>query len=41
MYPEMEPSPAILLPLLPFQKEWLSWAVAQEKGPLHGGILAV
>ena len=30
MYPEAEPSAAVLLPLLPFQKEFLHWAQAQE-----------
>ncbi|KAJ3705333.1 hypothetical protein LUZ61_009038 [Rhynchospora tenuis] len=36
----MEPSPAVLLPLLRFQKEWLSWALSQEASQAKGGILA-
>ncbi|KAJ4813182.1 hypothetical protein LUZ62_025748 [Rhynchospora pubera] len=36
----MEPSPAVLLPLLRFQKEWLSWALSQEATEAKGGILA-
>mmetsp|Transcript_12990 Transcript_12990/g.39320 ORF Transcript_12990/g.39320 Transcript_12990/m.39320 type:complete len:1245 (-) Transcript_12990:283-4017(-) len=30
----------ILLPLLPYQKEFLAWGIAQEQGPVCGGILA-
>lgn len=37
---QMEPSAEILIPLLPYQKEFLSWAVGQEMGPIGGGILA-
>ncbi len=36
----MEPPPELLMPLLPYQKEFLAWGVAQEKGPVRGGILA-
>ena len=28
------------MPLLPFQKQFLGWALKQEAGPLRGGILA-
>lgn len=28
------------MPLLPFQKQFLAWAVRQEQGPIRGGILA-
>ncbi|CAI7837941.1 unnamed protein product, partial [Closterium sp. NIES-53] len=37
---EQEPAPDILMPLLPFQKEWLAWSLKQEQGPIRGGILA-
>jgi len=37
---QMEPPPELLMPLLPYQKEFLAWGVAQEKGPVRGGILA-
>eukprot|EP00976_Prorocentrum_cordatum_P095758 1190287-Prorocentrum_minimum.AAC.7 len=37
---EREPPPEMLMPLLPFQKQWLAWSVAQEEGDLKGGILA-
>ncbi|CAD7701108.1 unnamed protein product, partial [Ostreobium quekettii] len=37
---QMEPSSELLMPLLPFQKEFLAWAVKQEHGPLRGGVLA-
>ena len=30
----------VLMPLLPFQREFLSWALRQERGPVKGGILA-
>ncbi|XP_072958069.1 DNA repair protein RAD16 [Typha angustifolia] len=36
----VEPSPDVLLPLLRFQKEWLSWALKQEDSETRGGILA-
>lgn len=35
-----EPSPNITLPLLRFQKEWLTWALDQEASEVRGGILA-
>ncbi|XP_078180897.1 helicase protein with RING/U-box domain-containing protein isoform X2 [Carex rostrata] len=35
-----DPSTAVLLPLLRFQKEWLSWALNQEDSEIKGGILA-
>ena len=35
------PQPAsLLLPLLPFQRESLTWMIAQEHSPFRGGILA-
>jgi hypothetical protein len=37
---QMEPPPELLMPLLPYQKEFLAWGVAQEQGPVRGGILA-
>lgn len=36
----MEPSPDLLMPLLPYQKEGLGWMVNQELNETHGGILA-
>lgn len=36
----MEPPPEMLMPLLPFQKEFLAWALSQEQGVVKGGILA-
>ncbi|XP_020692984.1 ATP-dependent helicase rhp16 [Dendrobium catenatum] len=36
----MEPSEDVILPLLRFQKEWLSWALKQEDSSVRGGILA-
>eukprot|EP00884_Botryococcus_braunii_P002146 jgi/Botrbrau1/11932/Bobra.341_1s0001.2 len=38
--PQMEPPPELLMQLLPYQKEFLAWAVHQERGPVKGGILA-
>ncbi|WIA16278.1 hypothetical protein OEZ85_012982 [Tetradesmus obliquus] len=35
-----EPAPEVLLPLLPFQKQFLAWGLKQELGPIRGGILA-
>jgi DNA repair protein RAD16 len=35
-----EPSPDLLMPLLPYQKEGLGWMIHQEQTPAHGGILA-
>jgi SNF2 family DNA or RNA helicase len=37
---QLDPPAPILLPLLAYQREWLHWAVEQEKGPIRGGILA-
>lgn len=37
---QMEPPAEMLMSLLPFQKEFLAWAVAQEQGEVRGGILA-
>ncbi|CAG9463875.1 unnamed protein product [Pedinophyceae sp. YPF-701] len=36
---EVEPPQEILMPLLPYQKEFLWWAMTQEKGPFQGGLL--
>ena len=30
----------MLMSLLPFQKEFLAWAVSQERSEIRGGILA-
>eukprot|EP00850_Spirogloea_muscicola_P001122 SM000004S14992 [mRNA] locus=s4:637588:643739:- [translate_table: standard] len=38
--PKREPPPELLMPLLPFQKEWLAWSLRQEDTPVKGGILA-
>lgn len=35
-----EPPPELLMPLLPFQKEWLAWSLKQEESEFNGGILA-
>eukprot|EP00249_Psilotum_nudum_P024950 c29330_g1_i2 orf=639-3632(-) len=35
-----EPPPELLMPLLPFQKEWLGWSLKQENSQTKGGILA-
>ncbi|GIX61280.1 DNA repair protein rhp16, putative [Babesia caballi] len=32
--------PELLVPLLPFQKDGVTWMYHQEKGPMKGGILA-
>ncbi|KAH9308577.1 hypothetical protein KI387_036488 [Taxus chinensis] len=37
---EQEPPPELLMPLLPFQKEWLAWSIKQEESEFKGGILA-
>ena len=37
---QMEPPVEMLMPLLPFQKEFLAWAISQEQGVVKGGILA-
>jgi DNA repair protein RAD16 len=36
----VEPSPDLLMPLLPYQKEGLGWMINQEMNDTHGGILA-
>ncbi|GMH34392.1 hypothetical protein BSKO_02226 [Bryopsis sp. KO-2023] len=36
----LEPPPELLMNLLPYQKEFLAWAVKQELGEIRGGILA-
>lgn len=36
----MDPPPELLMELLPFQKEFLAWAVAHEQSEIRGGILA-
>ncbi|PKA46702.1 Putative SWI/SNF-related matrix-associated actin-dependent regulator of chromatin subfamily A member 3-like 2 [Apostasia shenzhenica] len=36
----MDPSTDVILPLLRFQKEWLTWALKQEGSDVRGGILA-
>ena len=36
----MEPAPELLMPLLPYQRQFLSWAIACEKGEVRGGVLA-
>lgn len=36
----MEPGPELLMPLLPYQKEFLAWAVKQEQSAVRGGVLA-
>ena len=40
VYEQMEPPAEMLMSLLPFQKEFLAWAVSQERGEIRGGILA-
>lgn len=40
VFREADPPEGLLMDLLPFQKEFLAWAIDQEKGPLRGGILA-
>ena len=37
---KMDPSPDLLMPLLPYQKEGLAWMVHQETNSCMGGILA-
>ncbi|KDD74423.1 hypothetical protein H632_c1324p0, partial [Helicosporidium sp. ATCC 50920] len=37
---KLEPPATLLMPLLPYQKEFLAWAVDQERGAFRGGILA-
>ena len=36
----MEPPAELLMPLLPYQKQFLAWAIKQERGTVKGGILA-
>ncbi|DBA87235.1 hypothetical protein WJX77_012520 [Trebouxia sp. C0004] len=40
VYEQMEPPAEMLMCLLPFQKEFLAWAVSQERSEIRGGILA-
>lgn len=40
VYEQMEPPAEMLMSLLPFQKEFLAWAISQERGEIRGGILA-
>lgn len=37
MMPQMEAPPELLMPLLPYQKEFLAWAIKQEQGDVRGG----
>ena len=37
---EMQPARELLMPLLPYQRQFLGWAVAAERGAVRGGILA-
>ena len=37
---EMEPAKELLMPLLPYQKQFLGWAISCEQGQVRGGILA-
>ena len=37
---QMEAPAELLMELLPYQKEFLAWAVSQERGDICGGILA-
>lgn len=36
----MEAPPELLMPLLPYQKEFLAWAVKQEHSDVRGGCAA-
>ncbi|KAG1677040.1 hypothetical protein FOA52_001209 [Chlamydomonas sp. UWO 241] len=36
----MEPAPECLMDLLPYQKQFLAWAVKQEHSTIKGGVLA-
>ena len=38
--PFMEQPEEVLVPLLPYQRQFLAWAVAQEQSSVRGGILA-
>lgn len=35
--PQMEPPTELLMPLLPYQKEFLAWAIKQEQSDVRGG----
>lgn len=37
---QAEPPPELRLPLLPYQKQFLAWALKQEQSVVRGGILA-
>lgn len=37
---QMEAPSELLMTLLPYQKEFLAWAIKQERGDIKGGILA-
>lgn len=38
--PEAEQPPEIVMPLLPYQRQFLTWALRQEHSAVRGGILA-
>ena len=38
--PFMEQPEEILVPLLPYQRQFLAWGVSQEQSSVRGGILA-
>ena len=38
--PFMEQPEEILVPLLPYQRQFLAWSVSQEQSSVRGGILA-
>ncbi|MCO5551283.1 hypothetical protein L7F22_004782 [Adiantum nelumboides] len=40
VFQSANPPPELLMPLLPFQKEWLWWSLQQEASETRGGILA-
>lgn len=40
VHEQMEPPLEMLMSLLPFQKEFLAWAISQERNEIRGGILA-
>jgi len=35
--PQMEAPMELLMPLLPYQKEFLAWAIKQERSDVRGG----
>jgi DNA repair protein RAD16 len=37
---QRDPPKELLMPLLPFQKEWLAWSMKQEASKYKGGVLA-